>query len=81
MLENLQIDFGSGGLARFDGSSDLEQNMMGNCFKVEFVTAMKVLIGGPHSPFLQCNPHFSANLIVPASLALIDDLSKYFRPH
>ena len=29
-------DFGSGGLARFDGSSDLEQNMMGDCFKVDF---------------------------------------------
>ena len=41
-------DFGSGGLAKFDGSSVLEQNMMGDCFKVEFVTAMKVSIGGPN---------------------------------
>ena len=45
-------DFGSGGLAKFDGASVLEQNMMGDCFKVECFTGMKVLIG---------NPHFSAH--------------------
>ena len=38
-------DFGSGGLAKFDGSSVLEQNMMGDCFKVEFVTEWKFLVG------------------------------------
>ena len=27
-------DFGAGGVARFDGSSAIEQNMMGDCFKV-----------------------------------------------
>ena len=27
-------DFGSGGVARFDGSSGVEQGMMGDCFKV-----------------------------------------------
>ena len=27
-------DFGSGGVARFDGSSAVEQGMMGDCFKV-----------------------------------------------
>ena len=34
-LDHSEVDdFGSGGVARFDGSSVVEQGMMGDCFKV-----------------------------------------------